>query len=201
MRTEKKKGMTLIELMVAMTIFSVILLVAVGAFISMNNLRAVALNAKESQQKLRMAIEMISRYSRQAEKIIMSGENDANYGYSDVEMFFNLGKPTSYGEKFSVDRTSGNQALLYYECTPLNALYECTNGWGTPTNLLGGDVKLDAKSGFKKNEVVTLNDSSVKVVAVPPSLSIKLIGAINNVNQFYKNDFDIDTRVILESIK
>ena len=203
-----KKGMTLVELMVAMSIFSILLLVAVGAFISMNNLRAVALNARESQQKLRLAIEMISRYSRQAEKVIIGGtgslsdHDPSGVNSSDLSMYFNL-EGTPKGVKFVA--TSSGQ-LTFFQCvmTPTFPNFDCTN-WGAGSNLLSGDVKMvwDAApySGFRKNKVVSLKDSTTRSVAMPPSLSIKLAGKIVNNKDFYNNDFNIDTRVILENIK
>ena len=203
-----KKAMTLIELMVSMAIFSAVLLVAVGAFISINNLRAVALSARESQQKLRMAIEMISRYSRQADKVITGGSCDANKNCSEAMMFFNLADATSrYGVKFSISPTGYPDQLHYYECIPSSPTDECSSSWGTGKNLLGNDVVLVTGSGFQKNADVVLRETasplttSQKNIANPPTLSIKLNGSMPNGNSFYQNDFDIDTRVIMESIK
>jgi prepilin-type N-terminal cleavage/methylation domain-containing protein len=196
-----RKGMTLVELMVSMSVFSVVLLVAVGAFINMNNMRALALSARESQQKLRMGMELISRYSRQAEEVVVRGSCDASSKCTEVEMYFNLQTATPYGVKFAID--TANRELDYYECVPGPPNTDCTaSDWGPAKNLLGGEMRVNTSSGFTKNADVALNTpTATKSVTYPPSLSIKLEGNITSGSRFYQRDFNIDTRVILENIR
>lgn len=210
----KKKGMTLIELMVAMAIFSIVLVIAVGSFIQMNNLRALAMNARESQQKLRMAIEVMSRYSRQADRVIVAEEQGDQY--KEVRLFFNTkdSNPANwYAVKFKFEGTP--ITLNEYQCKPTTATDDnCTvAGWGNPQDLLGGEVELlsDADggvNGFRKNEPVSFRDPATmnvtdEDIVIPTSLYIRMSGVIgqNSDNLFYKNDFDIQTRIILENVK
>jgi len=207
----KRKGMTLVELIVAMAIFTVVLLVAVGAFINMNNLRAVALSSRESQQKLRLAIEMISRYSRQAEKIVLSSTPatlDSQGNSQTVDMYFNIDTASPQGERFEIKQVGSVYKLYFYSCTPAASTDPECASWGTGSDLLGGDVELawnntpfTGYSGFKKNADIALNGMPAAKVAAPPSVSVLLAGRVNAVKDFYKNTFNIDTKVILENIK
>lgn len=194
-----RKGMTLVEVMVSITLFSIVLLVCVRAFIQMNNLRAIGLNARESQQKLRLGIEMMSRYARQADKVVISGTSCGN-NCSEIAMYFNINQAANrYGVKFQVN-PSNNGGLVYFECPMTSAQTECTS-WGTGQNLLGSYLKLMPPSGFVKNEVVDLSTGSDPQIAMPPSLSIYLKGVMSQGNLFYQRTFNVDTRVILENIK
>lgn len=210
----KKKGMTLIELMVAMAIFSIVLVIAVGAFIQMNNLRALAMNARESQQKLRMAIEVMSRYSRQADRVIIADKQGDQY--KEMRLFFNIKDPDSanwYAVKFKFEGSP--ITLNEYQCKPVTSTAEdCTvAGWGNPQDLLGGELELLSEAdggvnGFRKNEPVSFRDPTTmeitdEDIVIPTSMYLRMSGVIgqNSANLFYKNDFDIQTRIILENVK
>lgn len=73
-----QKGMTIIELIVAMTIFVIVITLAVGGFISLIRLQSQTETMTDVQQNGRIAIEQITRLARQADEvnIIDSGDLD-----------------------------------------------------------------------------------------------------------------------------
>src|SRR3989304_2648377 len=70
------KGITLIELMVAMTIFLIVITLAVGGFISLIRLQSQTQTMTDVQQNGRIAIEQMTRLARQAESVDISGTGD-----------------------------------------------------------------------------------------------------------------------------
>jgi prepilin-type N-terminal cleavage/methylation domain-containing protein len=64
-----KRGVTLVEIMVSMGLFAVLASIIVGAFVMTLNMKTLVTNMKESQQKTRMALEILSRLARQANRV------------------------------------------------------------------------------------------------------------------------------------
>lgn len=184
-----KKGMTLIELMVAMTIFITVMTLAIGGFIAISRSRILIGNMKDSQQKIRIANEMIVRYAKQAEYIAIPSSNELQL-YFDID----TGKVHS-AKKFAVTGTApGPYDLQYFECqdTPVGPS-SCTS-WGTSgTSLLGG-----ATSG-----ITLANPSVFSLNGVLPSvLEVNLV--IQNAVPGYaalSDTMTIKNAIILESLK
>jgi len=72
---KQNKGMTLVELVVAMSIFLVVMTIAVGAFVSLLRLQSQSETMTSVQQNARTALEQITRLSRQAEKVEFKSGN------------------------------------------------------------------------------------------------------------------------------
>jgi prepilin-type N-terminal cleavage/methylation domain-containing protein len=174
----KNKGFTLIEITVAMGIFSVVSLLVIGSVLMVLNLKTLTRNTKETQQKLRIAIEMISRDARQSKSPELSADgktltlNFSNtavryYIWGDATNPYNLGKKSC----LTFDTTAGT----------------CTTFEPTGIALLGGLIELDPSSGFERTKG-------------EPLLYINFKGLIKNIsdNQFYTNDFNLETAVFLE---
>jgi type II secretory pathway pseudopilin PulG len=190
----KKKGISLIELVVAMGIFMIIATIAVGSFVTAVRMKSLTSTMKESQQKIRIAIEMISRLSRQANKVTIVNGVD-----KDLILHYTTGTPSS--TRFKLKSASRDLAgvitpvyeLYISDCTALSGT-TCTT-WGNDVNLLGGTIYLDPSSGFTK----ILRNST-------PTLEINLYGKITDMpsnpgNPYYNNEISITTSVLLEGIK
>ena len=224
-----RKGFTLVELMVAMSIFVIVTTLAVGGFVAVNNLKAVAMTQKETQQKIRMSLELLTRYAKQAEfvRLVPSGVTyfeTSGVSGNEVEFYFNLSnydnsgtvipvatKDYRRGVKFAISGTD----LKYYECTTVNTTSptpSCTS-WIGGNNILGAEIKLRSnpinnptESRFTMNKKATdlINSPAVdQDTFAPPTLTIKLIGDIGASlsNRNYKDSFALETRVILSRLK
>ena len=62
----KNKGFTILELMVAMTIFSLLVLFVADLYIEMTRFYVGSLSNRSAQQNVKIAMETITRYSKQA---------------------------------------------------------------------------------------------------------------------------------------
>lgn len=175
----KKKGTTLIEIIVAMTIFLVVVTIAVGAFVTVSRMKALTSTMKNTQQKTRIAIEMLSRLSRQAEKATVSPDGN------NLTLYFDIKGSNPDAVKFALE----DNTLNYYSCNLMNGI-DCST-WDSPTDLFGTDIVIDASlSSFKK------------IGSIPPLLDISITNeTAEQENPYYEDRIDIDTTIILESIK
>jgi len=209
---KNKQGMTIIELIVAMGIFTIVTTLAVGSFVAISRMRMFALNLKESQQKVRIMTEMISRYARQADIVTVSDDN------KKVDMYFKLdtfdatvpADRQAYASSFELYNSGGNYLMRYYECTPTTTSKYCL---GTLTaadgvDLFSGKMKLSADSGFAINSNQILkddkNDLTEEMPASKPSMDIVLKSNLNDktTTPYYNSDyFAISTKVVLENLK
>lgn len=179
-------GFTLIELVVAMGIFLIIVTLAIGAFVSVSRMKAMTSTMREVQQKTRISLEMITRLSRQADKVITT----ANQSKS-LELYFNLYNDNpNYGNRFLIRDTANGGELVMYECETLTT--SCSaDQWTNEEVLLGNTVKLKYNESYFR-----------KSGTVPSRLEVRINGLINvNDNAYYSNEIILDTDVILEGIK
>lgn len=187
----RRKGFTLVEVIVAMGIFLIVLTLAISAFISVTKLKALTQTMKEVQQKTRITTEMITRLSRQSDKVVVDDTNQAK----TVDLFFNLHNDSpNYGYQFKIQKDAlGNEGkLLMLECFPTESSTICDTGWVNESVLLGDSVKLYFDNSYFK-----------KVGTMPPTLEVNIKGIITNINNnpYYSNDLTIDTSAALEGIK
>lgn len=185
-----KKGMTIVEIIVSMAIFMVVVTLVVGAFVTVVRMKALTSNMKESQQKARIAMELVTRLARQAEKVQITGTDT-------LDLYFNIDASNPQATRFEIaPRAAGttDYTLDMYDCTNFSAA-QCTK-WGAATDLLGGVYNLDpTKSYFQR----TLGGS---INVIPPLLAVVFDGKITGLNGsgYYSDSFKINTEVMLEGI-
>ena len=68
-----KKGMTIVEVIVAMGIFITVVTLAVGGFVALLRLQRKSLIMRETQQNSRIALEIMAKDARQATTVTPSG--------------------------------------------------------------------------------------------------------------------------------
>lgn len=184
-----RKGVTLIELVVSMGIFTVIATVAVGAFVTVTRMKTMASDARETQQKVRIATERISRLSRLADYVILNPP--AN---NSLELHFS----TISGIKASKFSIEGTRLYYYDECTTrITNVYTPCESWPTSAeaeDLLGEVIELTAP---------LTNNFGKRYSYGKPELQIDIRGrAISPaVNNYTPNDIKINTSIILERLK
>lgn len=171
-----KRGYTLIELVVAMGILIISITLMLGAFVAVGRTKTLTSITKESQQKTRISMEMITRLSRQAEKVLIKDDGKI------LDLYFNL-KTSPYGARFKISGTE----LLYSECTGSPVCLDTNTGG---TNLYEGVSVIDT-SRFEKK------------ATIPPTLKVYLNGKIESIEPsgYYSDEINLDTTVILEGIK
>jgi prepilin-type N-terminal cleavage/methylation domain-containing protein len=171
-----KKGFSLIELVVAMGIFAVISTLVVGAFVTVTRMKALTSTMNENQQKTRIVIEMITRLSRQAEKVVVSPAPEGKI----IDLYFNTENPIeTQGVRFQIK----DNDLLYSDCSgSLNCV-------GSNEVSIYRDVSLENNSFFKK------------VGSTPPTLEVSLFGKIKNPSEYYSDEINLTTKIILERIR
>jgi len=207
---ETKKGMTIIELMVAMGIFTVVTTLAVGSFVAVSRMRMFALNLKESQQKIRIVTEMVSRYAKQADTVTLdpTGKSIDLYFKSDT-----VNPPSvnqAYASRFEIYNSGANgYQIRYYECRPTSLIPQCLDGMVPEegVDLFSGNMRLDESSAFglnNNNNDKLKEDENAVPPAFMPSLDILLISKLNEREGFpyYNSDyFEIKTKIILENLR
>lgn len=185
--------MTLIELMVSMTIFIIVVTLAIGGFISMNRARLLVGNMKDSQQKARVANEMIVRYAKQAESISISSDGKT------LELYFDQNSTVqgvvASAKKFVLD---GND-LKYYECQVPPVGDQCPNqNWSTGASLLGNTETQSSGITISNpaSGVFSLNGVLPSVLEVDLELQNKVAGYTT-----LDDNLSIKNAVILEGLK
>lgn len=180
-----KKGVSIIELVVSMAIFMVVASLAIGAFITVTRMRGMTKAMKDSQQKMRIVMEMMTRLSRQADKVLAYPESSG----SNLDLYFNHDGVAGYESAIRYRVTSTSQ-LHEYHCSPGGAT-TCST-WTDEGDLMSGKITFNnATSGFSKTGTI------------PPRVNFILDGQVVGVptNSFYYDSLKIDTSVILENLK
>ena len=202
-KKDKKLGVTLVELVVAMGIFAIVTTLAVGAFITVSRMMTLTDSMKNTQQKLRVAIEMINRLARQASVVLVTNSTSTEGSVtSTVEMYF---APDSSGTPQSASRFeikadgpgSVTRSLYYSECrggsiSLVTKKCDAGNGWQVSNDLLSGPLRLDPPSGFSKSGTI------------PSILTAKLYGSVPGApsnNSYYSDTMDITSDTLLEQVR
>lgn len=167
----RKKGMTLVEVTVAMAIFVTITTLVVGAFVTVTRMKSLTSVMRESQQKIRVANEMVTRLSRQANAVTVAD------GGKTLNLYF---ANNDWITAFKIKEQSGEYSLFINDNNT------------TDIDLLGGVTILNNNdTNFEKVGGIPpiLNFE----------LSGKIKGVSDN--PYYSNDFALKNSVILESVK
>jgi len=160
------RGITLLELIVAMTIFLVVITLAVGGFVSLIRLQSQTQTMTDVQQNGRIAIEQITRLARQAESVDISGTGDIQQIVFDSANCFTVVTVDGVNrlKKFDSDCTS-NGLTLSSDDVNVTKFYFVKNP-GVPARL---DINITVKS---VNDVVAGGDPDV----INLNTSVLLIG-------------------------
>jgi type II secretory pathway pseudopilin PulG len=182
----KKRGMTIIELLVAMAIFIVVITLVVGAFASISRTNGMAKTYRNSQQKLRIAMEMITRYARQANEVSVSTVGGGSVA-NTLDLVYTKNTPNTKST-FTIDPSTGN--LTLEEC--MDYADDTCNVSTTTTDLLNGEMLLDiTTSQFEKT---FKNQPEL-------SITLKRRAEAGVFSQYYSDDFLIQNGVILEGLQ
>jgi len=177
-----KKGATLVELVVAMGIFTVVAALAVGAYVTVSRMKSLSGAMRESQQKIRYATEYITRLSKQADRVIIEP------GGTVLVLYFNSSDVARRdAAKFEISGTS----LLYSDhCSTFSGI-NCTE-FVTGKSLLSTDTVLKSGSLFSK---IAENGKAELQVTLNGEYGVAANGP------YYNDNFSLTTAVIMENVK
>lgn len=172
-----KRGITLIELIVAMAIFLVVITLAVGGFLSLLRLQTQTQTMTDVQQNGRIAIEQITRLARQAESLEIT--------HLDPSGHTNHTGDSDYQDQLKITIGGGSSCFKVED----DRLKRFTSCGGTGLTLSSSDVKIK-RFYFDKSR------------GVPPELYIYL--TVESVNPSIGNEKDtinLNTSVLLTGLK
>lgn len=164
---KNKKGMTLVELIVSMGIFSVVMTVTVSFFIAIQNMQTIYRDRANLQQEGRIAAEIFSRYVREAQSVAMTD------GAGNPVSELNNGAGLCVGGNATLDLVMSDSTTLKFKCDG-----------GTPNRLQmsscsppDGDCYSDVSSG-------QINVSSFRLWRGTPATFPKTLRYNMEVDQF-----------------
>jgi prepilin-type N-terminal cleavage/methylation domain-containing protein len=179
-----KRGVTLIELVVAMAIFTTLSVLIISAFVTILNMKAITANNRETQQKLRVAVEQITRTARLANTI------SSNTSGTTKTLTLTFADANTKPVKFVIKSTADGYKLYSNDCS-VGANLTCTT-WNSDNDLLKGTMQLSADS-----DLTVDNNAGPKNRGL---LNIFLHGTVSGgKTAYYKDDLVLKTSVILES--
>lgn len=173
-----KKGFSLIEVVLSLGLFTLSASLIIGAFVAVSRIKSTTADIREAQQKSRIAIEMITRLSRQAEKVIVTNEG------KDLELHFNLNNENEAMR--AIFRLKDN-GIFYGDCS---GGISCPITEGDKINLFEG-LTLDYESRFKR------------IIDIPLQLDVKISGSYGapGAQDENENKIELKTLVILEGVR
>lgn len=181
-----RKGVTLTEVVVSMAIFLTITTLIMGAFLAVVRVRSLTGNMRDSQQKIRFAVEKISRLTRQAREV-KRVEGPDKQGISILYRSSEGG----YRAEFYLLGPADNRELKEKECTWLKGQNDCSLATVPERDMLGGSVHLS----FSSFLAVYSNPGSIYNY-----LDIKLTGKIDGLAPYFEDKFTVQNQVTLEGV-
>jgi prepilin-type N-terminal cleavage/methylation domain-containing protein len=180
-----QKGFTLLEMTVAMGIFAIVASLAIGAYLSVSKMNGLVTTMRESEQRLRVTNEVITRLGKQANFVILPNSQTAQFYYLEPSGSF-------LGYEFAIDATNHN--INYYTCSNM----PCTAAeLATPTGTLLGstanDIQLSSSSGF-----------NLTTASGQPEMHVLIEGtttAVGPYAPFYGDTFRLDNSFYLENLQ
>lgn len=199
-KQKKSAGFTLIELMVSMGLFTILSTIVIMSFVSFANIQARTAAMRDSQQKVRMALDQMTRQIKEASTIVIDDANqritltfkEDPYAQARYEINVNQLRYSECNITASTD--------IYKQCSDT---YKLTTGGFLFQDMLAsnvangsGRILLQTGSTIEWNSP---KNSTGDQNNMAPSVHIKLVGKIDyGGNQNYNDDFTLDTVIALE---
>jgi prepilin-type N-terminal cleavage/methylation domain-containing protein len=193
----KNKGFTIVELLVSMSIFMILSTFAVGTFVTSIQLKQYASITTNSQQKVRTALEIVTRMAKEATGVTIKGANAAlpvtlDEAAPNPGRVLELRYKDNSGYRVSIIQSGSVGILQLEQCSVVAGSF---TGCTSSQNLLGGGISLDID--------VSAGSFFYLEGANPMSLEIKLVGDVLSLrpNPYFSDSLTVDTIVLLENLK
>ena len=184
----KNKGSTLLEILVAMTIFSLVMTLAVAAFLNIMRTKSFTSTMKNTQYKVRIATEIVNRLSREANRVKASRVEGGHF----MELFYENPSTTELSAlRFEI---TADGYLMLYECANTTSLNICDgNNWINPINIIGEDyvVSLDESYFIMRGGIDSVVEFGVSVASRNSE----------DVSDYYSDKISVTTSSVLENLK
>jgi prepilin-type N-terminal cleavage/methylation domain-containing protein len=202
----KRRGYTLIELVVSMALFAVFSVIVISSFLSFAYIQARTSAMKESQQKLRTTLDFMVRQAKEADEVTIDAATNT------LTLKYNTSN--AYTSAVSYQLTGGR--LIYRQCnvTSIISTYiPCTAAIGSvgfpeqdmlSSNGLNGSGNIDLVIGSGASRIEwnsPTNGTNDEKMNMPASIRIVLSGRSRyggGVTTMFDDDFSLETLVMLE---
>lgn len=184
----KNKGSTLLEILVAMTIFSLVMTLAVAAFLNIMRTKSFTSTMKNTQYKVRIATEIVNRLSREANRVKASRDEGGHF----MELFYENPNTSELSAlRFEITEEG---SLMLYECTSAISLNECDgDNWLNPINILGEDYVVNRDDSY-----FVMRGGIDSVVEFGISVATK---DSEDISDYYSDKISVKTSSVLENLK
>jgi prepilin-type N-terminal cleavage/methylation domain-containing protein len=204
----KKRGFSLTELIVSVTIFVIVVTLAVGGIASVSRTKMLIASMKESQQKTRVITEILTRYGKEAIYVTVS-DRRVDYIFEDKAG----GASVKSAKSYIISGTAPNyNSLKYYSCNStavdpitdtiiLDVSTSINNG--TAATGCESEELLSSAGGFNFNlQKVGGLDFFKKQNTIPASIKLNMnLFNITPTNNFYSDSMKIEKTILLENLK
>jgi prepilin-type N-terminal cleavage/methylation domain-containing protein len=169
------RGYTLLEIIVSIGIFSLVVLVAVSTFQSINEGQRSALASQNTQESMRYALEVMSKEMRSAKaKTPKCGGNTSNKVFN-----MNTAQDNLYFQN------KNNECVRYYLSN--NQLYIDRNG--TPLSITPDEIRVsELKFSVKDDAIATFH-------TVQPTVTMAMKVEMAKTSQMHKNEIYLQTTI------
>lgn len=178
----QSKGMTIVELLVAMTIFVIVVTLAVGGFVAITRLSSQTYTMTNVQQNGRTLIEQLTRLSRSAEEIRIgegptSDLQTISFRNENDWLCFKVAGAGTSSDPYSIEKYNG--------VSDTDSTCATSSGF----SLTSSEVKINRMT-FDRKE------------GIPPYLEIRIVLESSTPALGSSNDIiDLNTTVVLEGAK
>ena len=173
--------MTLIELIVAITLFIVVVTLAIGGFVAVSRLKTLVMDMKNTQQKARLIYETVYRSAKEANKVTIS-DNIMILDYTaPVEEKVFVASTTTL-DYYSCSTTTGDVSDLATRCTRVE-------------DLLLGTIP----GTYNLSQTNTTLPYFVVDNTIPATMTLNM--TLRNMRNSMDSPIKLDNEIILENVK
>ncbi|MEI6266835.1 MAG: type II secretion system protein [bacterium] len=212
--TRETAGFTIVELMVSMSLFSVLTVLILMSFINISNIRARTGSMKDSQQKIRVVADQITRMTKEASTATIKKDPSPGVVYYSLTLTYNktkMGGPLATAKTVTyliqkIDSTCSatDCAVSLFRNDPDSFFTDATLHSPNAQNMFSKDGERGSLGLDPLNSLIEWVDPQDPTKAqdvtgtFPMAVRIKLAGTIIGKNlESYGDDFLIDTNMLM----
>ncbi len=187
----QKRGMTIIELVIAVTLFTVVVTLAIGGFTAVARMKTLMVDMKNTQQKARLIYETVYRFAKEADVVTVSSDHNKLV----LDYFDDAGSREV--QKIFVLEDEQSASFMYYSCLGTDNYAEGEYD----TNIACNKEELLTGTRTSTYEITKVNGEGFFTYekSIPPTLSLRMV--IKNTRSDNDPEIKLDNVIILENVK